>query len=318
MAHNQRLGCVGIGVEATSGTAVTPTHWLQLSSAPSLSDKYEYQNVETARGRVEKSQTQKLMKTFGEGNLEVLLDDTFSVIPFGMILGSVVSATAGGSLYDHTITINNTNTAESATVVVDRVTDVRTFPYSVVEELSIKVSDSFATLSMALKSKESATGSATESYTTLNQFNFKELAVQFGATTASAATATATPLSGVDLTITRGVEPVFQTGANSPTKLVYKTLEVSGNYSLLFEATTDRDKYLANTANAMILTFTNGSNSVKITLPKVLISNWTPSNDLEDIVSQTADFQAHYDTSAGESIRAVIRNTTSSYLNLSA
>lgn len=318
MAHNQRLGCLGIGVEATSGTAVTPTHWLQLSSAPSVNDKYEYQNVETARGRVEKTQAQKLMKTFGEGNVEVILDDTFSVIPFGLILGSVSSVSAGGSLYDHTITVNNSNTPKSATLVLDRVTDIRKFPYAVLEELSIKVSDGFAVLEMAFKSKESATGSATESYTTLNQFNFKELSVQFGATTAEAATASATPLSGVDLTITRGVETVFQTGSNSPVKIVHKVLEVSGNYSLLFEATTDRDKYMNNTANAMILTFTNGDNSIAITLPKVLISNWEVSNELEDLVSQTADFQAHYDATAGTSISVVVRNTTSSYTNLSA
>lgn len=318
MAHNQRLGAVGIGVEATSGTAVTPTHWLQLSSAPTVTDKYEYQNVETARGRVEKSQTQKLMKTFGEGSLEVILDDTFSVIPFGLILGSVSSASASASLYDHTISVNNSNTPETATIVVDRVTDTRAFPYSVLEELSIKVADGFASLQMAFKSKESATGSASESYSTLNQFNFKELAVQFGATAAAAATATATPLSGVDLTITRGVETVFQTGSNSPAKLVYKVLEVAGNYSLLFESTANRDKYLENTANAMILTFTNGDNYVKITLPKVMISNWEVSNELEDLVSQTADFQAHYDSTAGSSISAVVRNTTSSYTNLSA
>lgn len=55
MEHIQRLGAVGIGVEAVAGTAVTPTHWIEFEGSPKLQDKYEYQNVESGRGRVEKS-----------------------------------------------------------------------------------------------------------------------------------------------------------------------------------------------------------------------------------------------------------------------
>jgi hypothetical protein len=319
MSHTQRLGAVGIGVEATPGTAVTPTHWIQFEGSPSINDKYEYQNVESGRGRVEKSSNQKLMKTYGEGSVEMILDETVSVIPFGLILGSVASASAGGGKYDHTITINNTNTAKSATVVIDRVQDIRTFPYGVIKQVDLKVSDGFATLKMDLESKESATGAASESYSTVTNFSFKELAAQFGSDVTAANSASATPLSGVDLTIKRDVERIYQSGSTSPQKLAYKSMETSGNYSLLFEGATDRDKYLANTANALILTFTDASsNYIKITLPKIMISNWEPSNALDDIVTQSADFTAHYDSGQTESIRAVVRNTTETYTNLSA
>lgn len=317
-AHISRLGAVGIGVEASAGTAVTPTHWLQFTKGPTVTDKYEYENIKTARGRVEASQDQKLMKTYGEGNIEVILDDITSVIPFGMILGSVASASASGSLYDHTITVNNSNTPKTATLVFDRVQDTRTFTNAVIEKLDIKVSDGFAEMTIAIKSRESATGTATESYSTVANFNFKDLSVKFGTDTAAAATATATPLSGVDLSIKRDVAMTYQTGQNYPQNFSYNTLEVTGNYSLLFTETATRDKYLNNTANAMILTFTNGNNSVKITLPKVLIKNWEADNSLDDTVVQTADFEAHYDTTALTSISAVIRNGTASYTNLTA
>lgn len=318
MAHISRLGAVGIGVEALAGTAVPATHWLQFTKGPTLTDKYEYENIKTARGRVEASQGQKLMKTYGEGNIEVILDDITSVIPFGMILGAVSSATAGVSIYDHTITVNNSNTPKTATVIFDRVTDTRTFTNAVIEKLDIKVSDGFAELTMALKSREGATGSASESYSTVANFNFKDLSVKFGVDVAAATSASATPLSGVDLSIKRDVAMIYQTGQNYPQNFVYNTLEVTGNYSLLFDSTTERDKYLANTANAMILTFTNGLNSVKITLPKVMIKNWDSSNDIDKEVSQTADFESHYDSTTATSISAVIRNTTASYTNLTA
>jgi len=318
MTHISRLGALGIGVEATAGTAVAATHWLQFTKGPTLTDKYEYENIKTARGRVEASQGQKLMKTYGEGNIEVILDDVTSVIPFGMILGSVASATAAGNLYDHTITVNNSNTPKTATVIFDRVQDTRQFANAVIEKLDIKVSDGFAEMTMALKSRESGTGSASESYATVANFNFKDLSVKFGVDVAAATSASPTPLSGLDLSIKRDVAMVYQTGQNYPQNFSYNTLEVTGNYSLLFDGVTDRDKYLANTANAMILTFTNGNNSVKITLPKVLIKNWDASNDIDKEVSQTADFEAHYDSTALTSISAVIRNATESYTNLTA
>lgn len=317
MAHVNRLGACGIGVEAVAGTAVTPTHWLQLAAAPTINDKMEYANIETARGRVEKSQGQKLMKASGEGNIEVILDQTTSVIPFGLILGSVSSASGTGGKYDHSITVNNSNTAKTATVVLDRVTDTRKFANSVLDSLSLKVSDGFANLTMGWKSKASSSDTASESYTTVTNFSFAELSAQFGVDVAAATAASATTISGGTLDIKREVELVYQSGSTAPTKIVYKTLEISGDYSLLFEATTDRDKYLNNTANAAIFTFTDSNlNYVKITLPNVLLSNWTAENSLDDVVTQTAEFSAHYDTTQQTSITTVIRNTTPSYTNL--
>ena len=317
MSHNQRRGALGIGVEATPGTPVTPTDWLQPSTAPALKDMVEYENIETARGRIEKSQGQKAMKKFGEGNVEILLDAESAAIPLGLILGSTVSATAGATLYDHTSTIDTTNTAKSATVVLDRVTDIRTFPYAVISELSIKVSDSFAILTMTFASKKSATGEADDSYTEVVCMSFENLEAQFGTTVAAAGSANATPLSGLDLTITRDVEKIFQSGDVEPTSLVYKTLSVAGNYSLLFDAVTNRDKYLDDTQNAAIFTFTDADDKyVKITIPNLRIANWEPSNDLDEIVTQTADFQGHYDDTQDEGIRSVVRNATESYTNL--
>ena len=315
--HIQRRGAVGIGVEATSGTAVVPTQWLQVSSAPSLNDKVEYENIETARGRVEKSQGQKAMKKYAEGSIEILADAESAAIPFGLILGSTVSTTAAGGLYDHTSTIEVTNTAKSATIIEDRVQDVRSFANSVLQEVSIKVSDSFATLSMTFASKLSATGTATDTYDETVCMTFESLSAKFGTTVSNADSASATPLSGLDITITREVEKIFQSGSVEPTAFAYKTLSVGGNYSLLFDAVTDRDKYLDDTQNAGIFTFTDADDKyIKITIPNLRIANWEPSNDLDEIVSQTADFNGHYDDTQAEGVRVVTRNGTASYTNL--
>lgn len=317
MAHIQRRGGVGIGLEAVAGTPVAPTHWLQVEGNPTINDKFEFANIESARGRVEKSQGQKLMKKKGEGAVEMILDEIACVLPLAMILGSGASASAGGGLHTHTLTIANSNTPKTGTIVVDRITDVRKFAGAVATGIELKVSDGFAMLKMDFVSNESATGTASESYSTVTNFSFKELTAKFGVDTSAANAASATPLSGVDLAIKREAEVIYQSGSNSPAKIAHKTLETSGNYSLLFEATTDRDKYLNETANAMILTFTDADgNSIKITLQKILINNWEPSNAINDIVTQTADFIAHYDATATESIRIVVTNDVASYTNL--
>jgi len=319
MAHIQRRGGLGLGIEAsgTPGTAVSPLYWLQLAGDPSVGDDYEFENVETSRGRVEKSQGQKLMKKKSGGSIELILDEVVSPLLFGLILGSNVSASAGGGTYTHTITINNTNTPKTATLVLDRVQDVRQFTYAVLTALELSVSDGFASLKLDFVAKESATGTASESYSTVTNFSFKEMTAKFGTDVTAANAASATPLSGVKLNIKRDAEIVYQSGSNSPAKIVYKTLETSGDYSLLFESNVDRDKYLNETTNAMILTFTDaGGNIVKITIPKVLLKHWEPNNSLNDIVVQTSEFMAHYDPTATESIRVVVTNTVASYTNL--
>lgn len=319
MAHIQRRGGVGIGLEAvgTPGTAVSPAYWLQVAGDPSVNDKYDFENIETARGRIEKSQGQKLMKKKAEGSIELIMDEIVSPMLFGLILGTNVSASAGGGLYTHTLTINNSNTPKTATLVLDRVVDVRTFAYTVLTGLELNVGDGFATMKLDFISKESATGTASESYSTVTNYSFKEMTAKFGVDVAAANSASATPLSGVKLSIKREAEPIFQSGSTTLVKIVQKTLETSGNYSLLFESTTDRDKYLNETANAMILTFTDtDGNIVKITMAKVLINNWEPSNSLNDIVAQTAEFVAHYDATQTESIRVVVTNDVATYTNL--
>jgi len=316
MPHIQRLGALGLGVEAVAGTAVTPTHWVQFSNAPKVNDKFDYQDITTARGRVEKSQDHKLMKTSGEGKFACILDEDFVVLPFGLTLGTVASASAGGGFYEHTITIKNDNTPKTATCIIDRVQDIRKFTNCVIENLSLKVGDSFVEMDIDFKSKASATGTASESYNEVTRYTFKEMSAQFGADVTAAELESATPLSGMDLKIKRTVEMTYQTGSNDPAKINHGVLETSGNYSLLFDSTTERDKYLADTMQAVILKFTDATgNFVKITIPKVKLNNWDPSNDMDKIVSQSSDFGAHYDATTGESIRVVVKNKIASYLN---
>lgn len=324
MAHIQRLGALGIGVEATAGTAVTPTHWIELTDAPDIMDMNEYENIESARGRVELSQGQKLMKKFAEGSMQMHLDTTTAVYPLGLILGSVASVSAGGGLYTHACTINNTNTPKTATVVLDRVTDVRVFANTVVEEVEIEVSDTFVTITSSIKAKHGVSGTATDTYTTIKRFAYNDVCAKFGADVAAAEIATPTPLTGATITLTRGVTMTHasqaQCGTNSaePEDFSHTTLEIEGEYSLLFRNVTDRDKYINDTQNAMILTCTNGTHSIKITLPNVRINNWEASNDIDDVVSQTAEFRAHYDATENTSVIAVVTNDTASYTNLSA
>lgn len=316
MAHTQRLGALGIGVEAVAGTPVAPTHWLQPISAPTINDKKEYINIDSARGQIESTRGQILAKSYCDGDIEVNIDEVTAPIFFGLVLGTTNSASAGAGRYNHVSTVNNTNTAKTATITLDRVVDQRRFPNAVIDQLQIQVADGFATLKASFKAKLSATSSGSASYTTVTNYTFKDLVVKFGSTLAAATAASATPLSTVDLTIKRNSEMIHQSGSTDPTKIVYTGLEVNGSYSLLFEDTADRDKYLNMTDNAIVLEFTDGTSAIKVYLPKVNINNWEPSNDIDSPVSQTADFTAHYDATTAAQIYTSVNNTVASYTNL--
>lgn len=317
MEHIQKLGHFGIGIEATAGTLVSPTYWLQLSDDPSVKDNYEYKNIETSRGRVETSQGQKIMRKSGEGDVQVHVDEEAAPLFIGLMLGSTVSASAGSGVYEHTITTANTNQAKTASLYLDRVVDQLKFPCSVLSELAIGVSEDFATFDLSFVSYPSASSTAeTPAYTEETHFAFHEMAVRFGADVAAAEAAEPTPLSEFELTLTREASPVFESNSSVARKIPRLGFTMEGTYSLVFKDTTQLNKYLNNTKNAMVVTFSTGNKFIKLILSNVLLSNHEPDNALDDLVVEEAEFGAHYDSTEGEGMRAVVRNNTASYTNL--
>lgn len=103
-------------------------------------------------------------------------------------------------------------------------------------------------------------------------------------------------------------------------------MEITGSMKIDYDGETHHDAYVANTYQAMQITLKRtdveiggespnaGDNpEIRITLPKVSYTTWTPDRPIDDIVSQDIEFMAHFDDDASKAIEVVVINEIASY-----
>jgi hypothetical protein len=109
-----RRGTLGIGIEATRGTPVTPTYWLPFVTM-SFFDKIESARENQGMGVIADSDSFYVTMKQGEGEIEAQLYD--QAIPY--ILSSLLGAvpvTTGSNPYTHTLTLSSTNQARTLSI----------------------------------------------------------------------------------------------------------------------------------------------------------------------------------------------------------
>lgn len=101
---------VEIAIEASAGTPVAPTKWLQWDSFnfQAVSEKELFQSARGIRNKISNS---KITRLYGKGAIEFA--PTPETLPYilALAMGSISTAAHSGesAVYDHTATINNTN-----------------------------------------------------------------------------------------------------------------------------------------------------------------------------------------------------------------
>ncbi len=312
-----RRGWVGIALETGgAGVPINPTIYLPFLEC-NLRERITPIGDNSARGiRDEQSENSILGKSWGEGALKVNLDPTLAPILLGMVMGDFgTPVSEGGGVYTHTFARKSDNAPKTASVIFDRVTDRQLFPYLVVNSAELAVSDGLAVLTANCLSRlpvASVSGTLTVPSGTL--FCFKDAEVRLGADLT--ATESATPLKVRDFTISinNNSEAIYVFGSRNVDSMVNKNFQASGNLSIAFENTTQRDIFRNLTKKAMVVKFSNGVNEyVKLRIAKLRFDDYTPEIPIDDIASEGIDFVAEYSTVDTKTLDIQVRNSKSSY-----
>jgi hypothetical protein len=153
-------------------------------------------------------------------------------------------------------------------------------------------------------------GSVTKNSTTL--FTWGNAQLQFGTTLTAAQNAAATLITDFTYTINNNTEVIFESGQLGATRIAQKDLEVSGDYTLYFENTTQRNQYYNTTNNAMALTFFGASlgsgytEEVQLLLPQVYLDTFSVETGLDNFYVEKAKWVA--DASQGYTASASVVN----------
>jgi hypothetical protein len=315
---------VGIGIEATPGTAVAATHFPKWSEL-SLQGVAEKEMLTSQRGVRNMTSDSMIKRKFSRGSLGFVPNGDIAPIFFYLGLGSKATSGPTDGTYSHTFTVQNANASmKTATILVeDGGTVTERYANCVVNTLELSVSDSYARMTAQMLGGYPDTGTVTESFAQENEYAYHQMTVKFGTSLSNAAGNSATPLKSFNLSINNNVlvDEAFLSGSNQPAAggFVAGRFQATGSYSLHFESTTELDKYKANTKNACIVAFTGAvtgggttPESITIKLGRLVLTGEPKQYQLDGLTILTQEFEVEYEATDKE-VQVVVVNDTASY-----
>lgn len=318
-----RKVAVGLGIEGTRGTAVAAQFWVRHLSLD-FKRKGEAAQNESALGRREKFSDSEIVKEWAEGKLEGKVNSkSFGVVLLGAF-GTVGSATSGAG-YKHTFEIDQSNTPQSLTLSKVDGVDSRRHALAMVKSLEVTIEmGEYVKFSCEIISKQGTDVANTVAYVEEYEFTSKDAYVKFDDVddVAGAKAATALAVKSGKVVMDLGVEAYHELGDTEPAEIHAGAVEVTGEIVARHSDSTYEDMYHNNTKKAMVLGFENTAvdlggglhPKVEFLLPKVAITDYDTSNDLDAIVEQTMGLTAELSTTSGYSVKAELTNDVVEYV----
>lgn len=320
-----RKVAVGLGKETVRGTAVAPAFWVRHLSLDFKKMGEAVQN-ESALGRREKFSDSEIVKEWAEGKLEGKVNHKSIGLVLLGAFGTVNSAANGvDGAYDHTFTVNQSNVGQSLTIAKKDGVNDRRHALAMIKSLEITIeAGEYVKFSADIIAKKGADASDTVAYVEEYEFTSKDAYIKFGDIDdiADAQGNTASAIKSGKITLDLGVDAYYEVGSTEPAEIHGQAIEVTGEVVARHSDATYEDMYYNNTKKSMVFGFENAAidldgNGVhpklEFALPKVSVTDYDTSNDLDAIVEQTMGLTGQLSLGEGYAITAVLTNDQASY-----
>lgn len=314
-----RKGWIGVALESTPGVPETIDDYVPFTEN-TLQGRHEPIPNEAAYGVREKTFDSVEGKKFSDGAIGINCDHTNVGYFLIGALGSNSPSNVAGSVYDHTITRNNSNTPQTMTITQDRGTDRQYYRNVAVKTMEFSVADALVEAKATLLGKFPVT-TTSGSLTTASGsvYSFADAHFAFAASVAAAASADNLKPHDFKLTLENNTTAQFRHGDNEPDSIDHGEFEAMAEGTLYFESVTQRDAYYNNSkrAGAFKLTGVGLGGGYFGTLTFNMYRTHVNSHELEtglaDFYAEKFEVMCDYDNANSKSIDAVLRNTKSSY-----
>jgi hypothetical protein len=318
-----RRKAVGFGVEATRGTKVAPTFWFKHLSVDFYKKTKTIQN-ESAMNRMEKVNDSALVQAWAEGKLDGKVGDIGIGYLLANIFGNKAVAThpAETLVFDHTFTINQTNTPPTHTISIQNPNTGRRHGFGTLKNLEISGDDGdWVKVSADILADQGANNVDTVTYVAENEFTGKHVTVKMAANQAGIGAATAIKAKSFKVTIDRKAEAYWGFSGLDPADFYVGSYEVTGELVLAYADTTYEDLHYNNTiqylqisiVNTDVTIGTTSNPALVITCPRARIEDWGMSDDLDKVIEQTLSFYMEFDLTSSSAVQAVLTNTKANY-----
>jgi hypothetical protein len=315
----------GIGKETTQGTPVAATNWIPHLGFE-LNPKNEIAKNDSAYGVIEKTNESTILRSWAEGSLEAKLTaDTGGLLLLGAF-GSVSTADNADTnpvVKDHTFTINQDTAGQSFTFI--RKDTLSTVRYALSRigkfELAMELDD-YVKLTADIMAKKGSTTTATPAYTSETEFVPKHMSVKVATSEAGLGAATAVAaVQSFTLTVDPNLRSNFSAGSGDPESFTSEGFEIQFEMEARYTDQVFENAFNNGTTLALQITANNTDVTIGasahpqlvVTAPKMNITDWARTEDLDSPITQTMTGTIHYSAADARAIRAVLTNTTASY-----
>jgi len=155
-------------------------------------------------------------------------------------------------------------------------------------------------------------------------FRNHDVTVKFAAEVGDLDAATGVCINELALTVSNSARDKQCIGSKTPADIFTLISEISGSFTADFNDPADYyDLFKAGTYKAMRIDMVRsdlsviGTSALKprivIDLPKVSFDGYSPDRPIDDIVTESIDFNAHYDDTEASAISVTIINDTGNY-----
>lgn len=320
-----RRESVGLGIEATAGTAVAPQVFVRHLTNSFQRQATKLENT-SAMGRVEGINDSATSKVWSEGSLEGKVADVSVGYLLTNILGSAVTtdhADTDATVKTHTFDVEQSNVPNYLTVAVTNPVESRRHALAVIDELEIKSeAGEWVTFEAGIKAKDGVTSADTAAYVAETEFTGKDTTVKLAANIAGLSGATALDISSITLTLERKSEPYFPLGSTAPSAMNTGAFRATGEFVVRYTTTDHETDWIDNTKQALSIEFKNtavtigdaANPSLTFTAPQVSLTTFEKSDDLDEVVTATVGFACELSTTDAYALRAALVNTQPSYV----
>ena len=310
-----RLSSLALGIEDTPGDPVGADVYLPFTDVSMRGHHEPIEEIASKTSRI-MDRDSVVGKKWAEGDVAINLDAVNSGYLWLLALGNE-TYTAGTPSQHLFYTSVSGNTPATATLIFSRSTDIESYAYAAIDELTTEFSDGLATMSASFQAKFPVAGVAqTVTTTSGTVFSFKDATVKFGNTLTLAAAASATAVNEFSMTISNNLEVIHQSGSADLSAIKNKGVRIAGRYTLFFDSETDKNAYYALNKRAMEVKFTGIANEdLTIRIPQFRLSEGEVTTGLDDFFVINADFVAEDEIDTGTGTRFIdvkLRNAKAS------
>lgn len=321
-----RLGSIGIGVEATRGTAVAPTFWVPVTGKD-FDDKVDYIDNDSGMGNIMEKNDAIPNHRWGEGGYDGKIFDRSVGAELVALFGQAPVSTqrASTGVYDHVFELLNTNQHKSLSLSYKDANESLRWAMAMLNSWSLEgATDNYVRRTANYISKKATTGvSQSVSYTEENEFGPSDISFILGTVDnlASLDSASSIGATSGSLEISKNAEAQYKLGSNEPDDIVNKQFAVTGSVELFMDNTTQKALVLSGGKVSLRVLIKNtavdlgsGHNpALQIDLPRVKLGEFEGGFDNNDVRNQTINFEGLFSLASAKGITAKLTNRQTSY-----